>query len=47
MVDFVRSAGLSDFVISIFIGLGIVTIAMGIAAWLTVRRLREKEARGK
>ena len=46
-MDFVRSAGLSDFVYSILIGLGIVTIAMGIAAWLTVRRLREKEARGK
>jgi len=39
---------MSDFLLSIFIGVGIVTIAMGITVWLTVRRVRlEKEARTK
>ena len=38
---------MSDFVWSIFIGIGIVGIAMGIVAWMTVRRLREEKARTK
>ncbi len=39
---------MSDFLLSIFIGIGIVTVALGVATWLTVWRLRrEKEARSK
>ena len=36
---------MSDFALSILIGMGIIGVAMGIVAWLTVRRVREKEAR--
>jgi len=38
---------MSDFALSILIGMGIIGVAMGIVAWLTVRRVREKEARAK
>ena len=40
-------AKVSDFVWSILIAMGIVVIAMGVAAWLTVRRVREEKARGE
>jgi len=36
---------MSDFVWSIFIGIGIVVMALGIVAWITLRRIREEEAR--
>ena len=38
---------MSDFVWSIFIGIGIVVMALGIVAWITLRRVREEEARTK
>ena len=47
MADFARSVAMSDFIVSIFIGLGIIGIATGIVIWLTVRRIREEAARGK
>jgi len=37
----------SDFIWSILVSIGIVIVAMGIAAWLTIRRIREEEARRK
>ena len=41
-----RRIGLmSDFVWSIFIGIGIVVMALGIVTWITLRRIREEEAR--
>jgi uncharacterized membrane protein YidH (DUF202 family) len=43
-----RTGLMSDFVLSIFIAIGIVAIALGVVTWLTVRRLeREKEARSR
>ncbi len=47
MADFARSVAMSDFILSIFISVGIVGIATGIVIWLTVRRIREEAARGK
>ena len=47
MADFARSVAMSDFILSIFIGLGIIGIATGIVIWLTIRRIHEEEARGK
>ena len=44
---FARSVAMSDFILSIFISIGIVGIATGIVIWLTVRRLREEKARSK
>ena len=38
---------MSDFVLSIFIAIGIVVMALGIVAWMTIRRIREEEARRK
>ena len=40
-------AKVSDFVLSILVSIGIVVVAMGVAAWLTVRRVREEEARAE
>ena len=34
-----------DFVWSIFIGIGIVVMALGIVTWITLRSIREEEAR--
>ena len=36
---------MSDFVLSILVSIGIVVVAMGVVAWLTLRRVREEEAR--
>ena len=47
MADFARSVAMSDFILSIFISVGIVGIATGIVIWLTIRRIHEEEARGK
>ena len=38
---------MSDFVWSILVSIGIVIVAMGIAAWLTIRRIREEETRSR
>ena len=38
---------MSDFVLSILVAIGIVVVALGVASWLTVRRVREEEARSK
>ena len=38
---------MSDFVLSILVAIGIVVVALGVASWLTVRRVREEEARAK
>ena len=38
---------MSDFVWSIFIAIGIVVMALGIVTWITLRRIREEEARTK
>jgi sensor domain CHASE-containing protein len=35
----------SDFVLSILVSIGIVVIALGIVTWITLRRVREEEAR--
>jgi hypothetical protein len=40
-----RTGLMSDFVWSIFIAIGIVVMALGIVAWITLRRIREEEAR--
>ena len=42
-----RTGLMSDFLLSIFIGIGIVVMALGITAWLTLWRIREEEARTK
>ena len=47
MADFARSVAMSDFILSIFISIGIIGFAVGIVIWLTARRIREKAARGK
>jgi len=36
---------MSDFVWSILVSIGIVIVAMGIVAWMTIRRIREEETR--
>ena len=36
---------MSDFVLSIFISMGIVVRALGIVTWITLRRVREEKAR--
>jgi len=36
---------MSDFVLSILVAIGIVVVAMGIVAWMTLRRIREEETR--
>jgi len=38
-------AKVSDFVWSILVSVGIVIVAMGIVAWMTLRRIREEETR--
>ena len=38
---------MSDFVLSIFIAIGIVVMALGIVAWMTIRRIREEETRSQ
>ena len=38
---------MSDFVWSILVSVGIVIVALGIVAWMTIRRIREEEARRK
>ena len=38
---------MSDFVLSILVSIGIVVIALGVVMWLTIRRVREEEARTK
>ncbi len=39
---------MSDFVLSIFIAIGIIAVALGVVTWLTIRRIkREKETRRK
>ena len=40
-----RTGLMSDFVWSIFIAIGIVVMALGIVTWITLRRIREEEAR--
>ena len=40
-----RIGQMSDFVLSILVSIGIVVVAMGVVAWLTLRRVREEEAR--
>ena len=43
-----RRIGLvSDFILSVLVAIGIVVIALGVASWLTIRRVREEEARSK
>ena len=42
----VRRTGLmSDFVLSVLVSIGIVVMALGIVTWITLRRIREEEAR--
>jgi len=36
---------MSDFVLSILVAIGIVVVALGIVAWMTLRRIREEETR--
>jgi len=36
---------MSDFILSILVAIGIVVVALGIVAWMTLRRIREEEAR--
>ena len=36
---------MNDFVLSILVAIGIVVVALGIVAWMTLRRIREEEAR--
>ena len=36
---------MSDFVLSILIAIGIIVVALGVVAWMTIRRVREEEAR--
>ena len=38
---------MSDFVLSILVSIGIMVIALGIVAWLTLRRIREEETRSQ
>ena len=38
---------MSDFLLSIFISIGIVTMALAVAVWLTIRRKNAEKARGK
>ena len=45
MTDARRTGLMSDFILSIFIAIGIVVIALGVVMWLTVRRVREEKAR--
>ena len=40
-------AKVSDFVLSILVAIGIVVVAMGIVAWMTLRRIREEETRSQ
>ena len=34
---------MSDFVLSILVAIGIMVIALGVVAWLTIRRIRHEE----
>jgi len=36
---------MSDFILSILIAIGIIVVALGVVAWMTIRRVREEEAR--
>ena len=36
---------MSDFILSILVAIGIVVVSLGIVAWMTLRRIREEEAR--
>jgi uncharacterized iron-regulated membrane protein len=47
LVDFARSVVMTDFLVSLFISIGIVSMATGIVIWWTARRIREEKARGK
>ena len=38
-----RTGPMSDFVLSILVSIGIVVIALGIVAWLTIRRVHKEE----
>ena len=38
---------MSDFVWSILVSIGIVIVALGIVAWMTIRRIREEETRSQ
>jgi len=38
---------MSDFILSVFISIGVVTIAMAIVMWWAIRSKHEEEARGK
>ena len=38
---------MSDFVWSILVSVGIVIVALGIVAWMTIRRIREEETRSQ
>ena len=38
---------MSDFVLSILVAIGIVVVALGIVAWMTLRRIREEETRSQ
>ena len=40
-----RTGLMNDFVLSILVAIGIVVVALGIVAWMTLRRIREEEAR--
>jgi sensor domain CHASE-containing protein len=36
---------MSDFVLSILVAIGIMVVALGIVAWMTLRRIREETRR--
>ena len=38
-----RTGLMSDFILSILVSIGIVVIAFGIVAWLTIRRVHKEE----
>jgi len=40
-----RTGLMSDFILSILIAIGIIVVALGVVAWMTIRRVREEEAR--
>ena len=38
-----RTGLMSDFILSILVSIGIVVVALGIVAWLTIRRVHKEE----
>ena len=40
-----RTGLMSDFVLSILVAIGIMVVALGIVAWMTLRRIREETRR--